>query len=144
VFVVKSQKLELSVRARDDTRLTCKGESEETVIMSEHEQGAVKAAEVKRLVDLLQYQDGSVVSRVLLKNKGGTVTLFAFAEGEGLSEHTAPFDALVTVVEGEAEVEVAGESFRVRQGETITLPANRPHAVRAATEFKMLLVMIRA
>jgi quercetin dioxygenase-like cupin family protein len=112
--------------------------------MGEHEQGALKAAEVKRLVDLLQYQDGSIVSRVLLKNKGGTVTLFAFAEGEGLSEHTAPFDALVAVIDGEAEIEIGAESFRVQRGETITLPANRPHAVRAATEFKMLLIMIRA
>lgn len=104
----------------------------------------VRPAEVKQLVDLLQYQDGSIVSRVLLKNQGGTVTLFAFDAGEGLSEHTAPFDALVVVTEGEAEVDIAGESYKVRQGETITLPANRPHAVRAPTKFKMLLIMIRA
>lgn len=102
------------------------------------------SAEVKPLGELLQYQDGSIVSRVLLKNKGGTVTLFAFDRGEGLSEHTAPFEALVFVVDGEAEVEIAGEVYRVRQGETITLPANIPHAVRAATRFKMLLIMIRA
>jgi quercetin dioxygenase-like cupin family protein len=108
------------------------------------DQNAVRPAEVKQLVDLLQYQDGSIVSRVLLKNKGGTVTLFAFDIGEGLSEHTAPFDALVVVTEGEADVDIAGESYKVRQGETITLPANRPHAVRAATKFKMLLIMIRA
>lgn len=101
-------------------------------------------AEVKQLAELLQYQDGSIVSRVLLKNKGGTVTLFAFDAGEGLSEHTAPFDALVVVTDGEAEVEIAGESSRVRQGETIILPANRPHAVKATTKFKMLLIMIRA
>ena len=112
--------------------------------MSEQDQKAVSAAEVKQLVDLLQYQDGSIVSRVLLKNKGGTVTLFAFDKGEGLSEHTAPFDALVVVTDGEAEVEIAGESFRVRQGETITLPANQPHAVKATTKFKMILIMIRA
>jgi quercetin dioxygenase-like cupin family protein len=104
----------------------------------------MKAAEVKHLVDLLQYQDGSIVSRVLLKNAGGTVTLFAFDEGEGLSEHTAPFDALVVAVEGEAKVEIADRSFRVSEGETITLPANIPHAVRATARFKMLLVMIRA
>ena len=101
-------------------------------------------AEVKQLAGLLQYQEGSIVSRVLLKNKGGTVTFFAFDVGEGLSEHTAPFDALVVVTEGEADVDIAGESYKVRQGETITLPANRPHAVRAATQFKMLLIMIRA
>ena len=101
-------------------------------------------AEVKQLAELLQYQDGSIVSRVLLKNKGGTVTLFAFDVGEGLSEHTAPFDALVVVTDGEAEVQIAGESFRVRQGETIILPANRPHALKALSRFKMLLIMIRA
>lgn len=100
--------------------------------------------EVRQLVGLMQYQDGSIVSRVLLKNKGGTVTLFAFDAGESLSEHTAPFDALVVAVDGEAEIAIAGESFAVRQGETITLPANRPHAVRATSRFTMLLIMIRA
>jgi quercetin dioxygenase-like cupin family protein len=108
------------------------------------DQNTVKPAEVKTLLDLLQYQDSSIVSRVLLKNKGGTVTLFAFDAGEGLSEHTAPFDALVVVTDGEAEVQIASESFRVRQGETIILPANRPHAVKAVSRFKMLLIMIRA
>ena len=112
--------------------------------MSEQDQNIVRVAEVKQLVDLLQYQDGSIVSRVLLKNKGGTVTLFAFDKGEGLSEHTAPFDALVVVTDGEAEVEIAGESFKVRQGETIILPANQPHAVKATSKFKMILIMIRA
>ena len=100
--------------------------------------------EVKPLINLLQYQDSSIVSRVLLKNKGGTVTLFAFDVDEGLSEHTAPFDALVVVTEGVADIEIAGEGFKVRQGETLLLPANRPHAVKAATQFKMLLIMIRA
>ena len=113
--------------------------------MSGQDQNQVgRAAEVNELGELLQYQQGSIVSRVLLKNKGGTVTLFAFDEGEGLSEHTAPFDALVLVIDGEADIEIAGEGYRVRQGETITLPAERPHAVRAATRFKMLLTMIRA
>lgn len=108
------------------------------------EQVSEGMAEVKQLVELLQYQDSSVVSRVLLKNKGGTVTLFAFDHGEGLSEHTAPFDALVVILDGEAEIKIDGESFAVRQGETITLPANRPHALSATTRFKMLLIMIRA
>lgn len=119
---------------------------------------------VKQLNDMLQYQAASVVSRVLLKNKGGTVTLFAFSKGEGLSEHTAPFDALVHVIEGEAEIGIAPSTpradddviqekpnsngtlgkFRVRAGEIITLPANRAHAVMAQTDFKMLLIMIRA
>jgi quercetin dioxygenase-like cupin family protein len=108
------------------------------------EQIQTLSAEVKPLGELLQYQDGSIVSRVLLKNQGGTVTLFAFDQGEGLSEHTAPFEALVFVMDGEAEVEIVGEVYRVRTGETITLPAHVPHAVRAATRFKMLLIMIRA
>jgi quercetin dioxygenase-like cupin family protein len=101
-------------------------------------------AAVQSLSELLQYQNGSIVSRVLLKNKGGTVTLFAFDEGEGLSEHTAPFEALVFVIDGEAEVEIAGQAYRVGSGETITLPADIPHAVRAATRFKMMLTMLRA
>ena len=101
------------------------------------------STEVKPLGELLQYQDGAIVSRVLLKNKGGTVTIFAFDQGEGLSEHTAPFDALVFIMDGEAEVEIAREVYRVRQGDTITLPANIPHALKAATRFKLLLTMIR-
>jgi quercetin dioxygenase-like cupin family protein len=112
--------------------------------MTDKEQTQTVTAEVKPLGELLQYQDGSIVSRVLLKNKGGTVTLFAFDQGEGLSEHTAPFEALVFLVDGEAEVEIAGKTYIVREGETITLPANIPHAVRARGRFKMLLTMIRA
>lgn len=112
--------------------------------MQAEEQIETMNAEVKPLVELLEYQDSSVVSRVLLKNKGGTVTLFAFDEGEGLSEHTAPFEALVFVIDGEAEVEIAGKAYSVITGETITLPANIPHAVKATTRFKMLLTMIRA
>jgi len=100
--------------------------------------------QVRALVDLLQYQPGSIVSRVLLKNQGGTVTMFAFDAGEGLSEHTAPFDALVVVTDGEAGIDVAGRSFTVRQGESIVLPANQPHAVKAVSRFKMLLTMLRA
>lgn len=100
--------------------------------------------EVKRLKDLIDYQQGSIVSHVLLKSAGGTVTLFAFSKGEGLSEHTAPFDALVNVIEGEADIDIDKETFRVREDEVILLPANRPHAVNAPTDFKMLLIMIRA
>lgn len=100
--------------------------------------------EVQPLAELLQYQAGSIVSRVLLKNKGGTVTLFAFDEGEGLSEHTAPFDALVVVLDGRGYIEISGKGYEVSKGETITLPANQPHAVKATTRFKMLLTMIRA
>jgi quercetin dioxygenase-like cupin family protein len=112
--------------------------------VNDQDKGAAAPAQANQLAELLQYQEGSIVSRVLLKNKGGTVTLFAFDVGEGLSEHTAPFDALVVVTDGEADVEIAGESLKLRQGETIILPANQPHAVRAATKFKMLLIMIRA
>jgi quercetin dioxygenase-like cupin family protein len=103
-----------------------------------------KLAEVRELDELLDFQEGSIVSRVLMKNQGGTVTLFAFDAAEGLSEHTAPFDALLLVTEGEAEVTVAREKFRLSAGETITLPANKPHALKAVTKFKMLLIMIRA
>ena len=111
--------------------------------MSEAEPNLKTSSEVKSLLELLQYQDGSIVSRVLLKNNGGTVTLFAFDHGEGLSEHTAPFEALVFIVDGEAEVEIAGKAYSVKEGETITLPANIPHAVKAATRFKIMLTMIR-
>ncbi len=99
---------------------------------------------VHDLADLLQYQEGSVVSRVLMKNAGGNVTLFAFDAGEGLSEHTAPFDALVTLIEGEAEVEISKIPYRLTAGQTITMPASEPHALRAMKRFKMLLVMLRA
>ncbi len=112
--------------------------------MSDPGQRDASATEVRSLRELLQYQGHSIVSRVLLKNKGGTVTLFAFDQGEGLSEHTAPFDALLVAVEGEAEVDIERDTFPVKEGEAITLPANRPHAVRAVSPFKMVLVMIRA
>jgi quercetin dioxygenase-like cupin family protein len=94
--------------------------------------------------DLIQYQPSSVVSRVILKNPGGTVTAFAFDAGEGLSEHTAPFDALIQVTEGEASVTIAGEAHLVGAGQLLKLPAQIPHAVKAVTRFKMLLVMIKA
>ncbi len=93
---------------------------------------------------LVDYQDGSIVSRVLLKASGGNVTLFAFDGGQALSEHSAPYDALVLVVEGEAEIRIAGDPHRVSAGESILLPANIPHAVEAVQRFKMILTMIRA
>jgi quercetin dioxygenase-like cupin family protein len=101
-------------------------------------------ADVERLVDLIDYQDGSVVSRTVVKKETGTVTLFAFDKGEGLSEHTAPFDALVLVVDGEAEVTVSGVAGRVREGEMVLLPAGEPHALAAVERFKMVLTMIRS
>jgi quercetin dioxygenase-like cupin family protein len=96
------------------------------------------------LADLVEYGSGSVVSRTVIKKETGTVTLFAFDAGEGLSEHTAPFEALVVVLDGEAEITIDGALHRVGTGETITLPAGRPHALRAPGRFKMLLIMIRS
>lgn len=99
--------------------------------------------EVHDLSGMLGYQEQSVVSRVLLKNKGGNVTLFAFDRDEGLSEHTAPFDALVIVLDGEADVTISGTPHRLTAMQTITMPAGEPHSLRAITPFKMLLVMVR-
>jgi quercetin dioxygenase-like cupin family protein len=93
---------------------------------------------------LVEYQPGAVVSRTLVKKAAGTVTAFAFAAGEGLSEHTAPFDALALVVEGECEISIAGKPHRVLAGHLLRLPAGQPHAVKALTPFKMILIMIRA
>jgi quercetin dioxygenase-like cupin family protein len=93
--------------------------------------------------DLVQYQEGTIASRMLVFKKIGTITLFAFDEGEGLSEHSAPFDAILTVTDGEAEVTIAGKPFTVRTGEMIIVPANEPHGVQARQRFKMTLTMIR-
>ncbi len=98
---------------------------------------------VQPLKDLIQTQSGSVVSRTLIKKPAGTVTAFAFDRDEGLSEHAAPFEALVVGVEGEAEVRIDGVPHTVRAGDLLALPANHPHAVKAASPFKMLLIMIR-
>jgi quercetin dioxygenase-like cupin family protein len=98
---------------------------------------------VLTLRDIVQYQPGAVVSRTLVKKGAGTVTAFAFDAGEALSEHTAPFDALVLVADGEAEVTVGGVAHRVGAGQLLELPAGIPHALRAVAPFKMLLVMIR-
>lgn len=92
---------------------------------------------------LIDYQSGSVVSKTILKSKTGTVTLFAFDKGEGLSEHTAPFDALVFLLDGKAEVTISGKSHNLNSGEMIILPASEPHALKANVRFKMMLVMIR-
>lgn len=96
------------------------------------------------LLDMVSYQDGAVVSRTLIDRKTGTVTLFAFGEGQGLSEHTAPFDALVQVLDGEAEITIAGNPHHLDAGEIIVLPAGVPHALKAARRFKMMLTMIRS
>ncbi|HXL01763.1 MAG TPA: cupin domain-containing protein [Candidatus Atribacteria bacterium] len=98
---------------------------------------------VMRLRDLIDYGPGSVVSRTIVDKETGTVTLFAFDEGEGLSEHTAPFDALIYILEGEGEVSLSGELFRLVEGEMIIMPSREPHALRAKKRMKMLLVMIK-
>jgi quercetin dioxygenase-like cupin family protein len=95
------------------------------------------------MVDLASYQEGSVVSRQITKEDAGNITLFAFDQGQELSEHTAPFDALVHVLEGEVEVRISGEPFHLTTGDAIIMPANEPHALTAMTKFKMLLTMIR-
>jgi len=109
--------------------------------MTTREDIIARALELK---ELIAYQDGAVVSKTLIDRGKGTITLFSFDKGQGLSEHTAPFDAFVQVVDGTAEVTIAGTSHAVREGEIIIMPADRPHSLRATERFKMLLVMIRA
>ena len=99
---------------------------------------------IVRAVDLIAYQDGAVVSREILKTGTGTITVFAFDEGEGLSEHTSPYDALVQVLDGETEIMISGKLYLMREGEMILLPANEPHALKALHKFKMILTMIRS
>ena len=96
------------------------------------------------LKDYVEYAAGSVVSRTLIKRPTGTLTLFAFDQGQELSEHTAPFDAVVQVIDGEAELTIGGQSVRAREGEMVIMPANIPHALKAVQRFKMLLTMIRS
>jgi quercetin dioxygenase-like cupin family protein len=92
---------------------------------------------------LVEYQEGAVVSRTLVKKEKGTVTLFAFDKGEGLSEHTAPFDALVQILEGEAEITISGKPIQATAGQLVIMPANEPHGLVANDRFKMMLVMVR-
>ena len=101
-------------------------------------------SEVLKLVALADYQAGAIVSRQISKSEGGNITLFAFDEGQELSEHTTPFEALVQVLDGEAQVTISGKPFLVKAGESILMPANYPHALKAAKKFKMLLTMTRA
>jgi len=97
-----------------------------------------------KLASVVDYQDGSVVSREIIKKATGTVTVFAFDKGQGLSEHTTPFDALVCLLDGEAEITISGRPFRVTTGEMIIMPANEPHALKAVNRFKMMLTMIKS
>ena len=100
-------------------------------------------AQVARVHELVSYQDGSIVRREIVKRPTGSVTIFAFDEGQELSEHTASFDALVQVVEGETEVKISGQLHRLQGGEMILMPANLPHALRALKRFKMILTKIQ-
>ena len=101
-------------------------------------------AEGVRFLDLVNYQEGAVVSRTLVNRTTGTVTLFAFDDGQGLSEHTAPFDALAYLLEGEAEITVSGKPLRTTAGEAVLMPAHQPHSLKALSRFKMVLTMIRS
>lgn len=96
-----------------------------------------------RLEDLAAYQAGSVVSREIIKRPTGTVTVFAFDKGQGLSEHTTPFDALVHIIDGKAEITISGKAHLLKAGDMIIMPANEPHALKAVERFKMLLVMVK-
>ncbi len=100
--------------------------------------------QVKSLAGMSAYQEGAVVSREIIKKGTGTVTVFAFDKGQGLSEHTAPFDALVNVIDGEAEIMISGSTNRLKSGDFIIMPANEPHSLQAVEKFKMLLTMIRS
>jgi quercetin dioxygenase-like cupin family protein len=97
----------------------------------------------KELRGIVEYQDGSIVSREIIKKDTGTVTIFAFDAGQGLSEHTVSFDALVYIIDGEAEVRIGENTHRVREGNMIIMPANRPHSLQAIKRFKMLLVLVK-
>jgi quercetin dioxygenase-like cupin family protein len=105
---------------------------------------ALAAANVFKMVDMIEYQAGSVVSRTLIDKPAGTVTLFAFARGQGLSEHTAPFDALVYLLDGEAQITISSKEHTLTEGEMIIMPANKPHALKATKQFKMMLVMVKS
>ncbi len=96
------------------------------------------------LIALINYQEGSVVSRTLIEKQTGTVTLFAFDQGEGLTEHTTPFDAMVCVLDGKVEVTISGNSIVLENDEMVIMPANKPHALKAIEKFKMMLIMIRS
>jgi len=112
---------------------------------SEHagRRGGIEPAKKEDLAALVSYGPGSVVSRTIIDSRAGTVTLFAFDEGEGLSEHTAAYNALLYILEGEASVTISGVENDLKAGDAIVLPAGKPHSVRATTKFKMLLTMIR-
>ena len=99
--------------------------------------------QIVKLIDLAEYQDGSVVSRTISAKKSGTITFFAFDKDQSLSEHIAPFDALALILDGQAEITISGKPMQLKAGEMVIMPANQPHAVKAINKFKMLLVMLK-
>ncbi|UCG81988.1 MAG: cupin domain-containing protein [Dehalococcoidia bacterium] len=101
-------------------------------------------AKAMRAADLVDYQEGSVVSKEIINKATGTITFFAFDEGQGLSEHTAPFDAFVYLLDGEADITISGKALRLKEGEMVILPANKPHALKAIRKFKMMLTMMKS
>ena len=113
--------------------------------MTQEDKGTIFAfSQAAKLGDLAGYQEGSVVSRTIIDKKTGTVTLFAFGKDQGLSEHTAPYDAMVLIIDGKAQITISGKMHMLSIGEMIIMPANEPHAVKAISDFKMLLVMIKS
>ena len=102
-----------------------------------------KKSEIHELNELVKYQQGTIVSKTLINRENGTITIFAFDEGQSLSEHTAPFDALVHIIDGNAEIKIMGKKFNLKKGEIIVMPANKPHAVKAIKNFKMILTLIK-
>ena len=125
------------------TKATLAKKTVEVKGMERDELGKLLGQAIK-LIDLADYQEGSVVSRTIIDKKTGTVTFFAFDEGQGLSEHTTPFDALVYLLDGEAEIAISGKPVRLKAGEMIIMPANKSHAVKATKKFKMALTLIRS
>ncbi len=103
----------------------------------------MQSAEIKRAENMVEYQEGSIVSKTLVDKETGSITLFAFAAGQSLSEHTAPYEALVQVIDGSAEIIIAGQTYELNAGEMILMPADIPHAVKAEEKFKMMLTMIK-
>ena len=101
-------------------------------------------SDIRKLTELVNYQEGTVVSKTIINKDNGSVTIFAFDKNQELSEHTAPFDALLQILDGEAEVIISGKKYHLTHGEMIIMPANEPHAVKAGKKFKMMLIMIKS
>jgi quercetin dioxygenase-like cupin family protein len=128
----------------DGLSRSAQSKGDKTPMDSRAEKRSRLEAQPAKLDEMVDYQKGSIVSRELISRKTGTVTLFAFDEGQGLSEHTAPFDAMVQILDGEAEITITGKPFHLKAGEMVIMPANKPHALKAAKRFKMILTMIRS